>query len=68
MVPIIGMGGVTSAKDVIELMLAGANAVAIGSGLLIDPLAPARIVEDLRRLLREEGIANPQELVGASWK
>ena len=67
-VPIIGMGGVTSAKDVIELMLAGANAVAIGSGLLVDPLAPARIVEDLRRYCEEEGIANPQELVGASWK
>jgi len=67
-VPIIGMGGVTSAQDVIELMLAGANAVAIGSGLLVDPLAPARIVEDLRRYCDQEGISNPQELVGASWK
>ncbi|MGE5578621.1 MAG: dihydroorotate dehydrogenase [Bacillota bacterium] len=67
-VPIIGMGGVTSAQDVVELMLAGANAVAMGSGLLVDPLAPARIVEDLRRYCEQEGIINPQELVGASWK
>ena len=67
-VPVIGMGGVTSANDVLELMMAGASAVAMGSGLLVDPAAPARIVEDLARYCSEQGISNPQEIVGAAWK
>lgn len=66
-VPVIGMGGVTCAADVVELMMAGASAVAMGSGLLVDPQSPARIVEDLRLYCDNQGIANPQDLVGAAW-
>ncbi len=67
-VPIIGMGGVTCHRDVVEFMMAGANAVAMGSGLLVDPASPSRIVQGLERYCREEGVANPQELVGAAWR
>ena len=67
-VPVIGIGGVTGYRDVLEFMMAGACTVAMGSGLLVDPTAPARIMEDLRRYCAEEGLANPQELVGSAWK
>jgi len=50
-VPIIGMGGVMTGADAYELMLAGADAVAVGTAALIDPLAPVRILEEVRKYL-----------------
>ncbi len=67
-VPVIGMGGVTGYRDVLEFVMAGASAVAIGSGLLVDPLAPKRIVGGLKRYCEEEGLADLSSLVGAAWK
>jgi len=67
-VPVIGMGGVTSYRDVLELMMAGAGAVAIGSSLLVDPLAPRRIVDDLKSYCETEGLRDLSTLVGAAWK
>jgi dihydroorotate dehydrogenase (NAD+) catalytic subunit len=67
-VPVIGMGGVTSYRDVLELMMAGAGAVAIGSSLLVDPLAPKRIVDDLKSYCETEGLRDLSTLVGAAWK
>lgn len=49
-IPVIGCGGVSSANDVIEMMMAGASAVEVGSANLIDPYACKRIVEDLKNL------------------
>lgn len=54
-IPIIGMGGISSAKDVLEFLRAGASAVAIGTAIFRDPLLPLNIDADLRRILKQEG-------------
>jgi len=67
-VPIIGMGGVSSYRDVLEFLMAGATAVGIGAGLLVDPLLPKRILADLEDYCQEEGIVNLSTLTGCAWK
>ena len=67
-IPVIGMGGIQSARDVIEMMSAGASAVAIGCQNLIDPYACKKIVEDLDSLLTQLGIDDINDLVGRSHK
>jgi len=62
--PIIGMGGIASAEDVIEFMLAGANAVAVGSAHFKDPLACPHIVHDLPQVLNNLGVNDIKDLVG----
>ncbi len=52
-IPVVGLGGVMSAEDVIELMLAGATAVEVGAANLVDPFACRRIVEDLPRVMQK---------------
>ena len=65
-IPIIGMGGISSAEDVIEMMLAGATAVEIGCANLIDPLASKNIVEDLPRVMKKYGIDNLKDIIGGA--
>lgn len=65
-IPVIGMGGISSAKDVIEMMMAGASAVAIGSHNLVDPYACPKIIEDLETELTKLGIEDINEIVGKS--
>ena len=67
-IPVIGMGGIQSARDVIEMMSAGASAVAIGCQNLIDPYACKKIIEDLEGLLEQLGIDDINDLVGRSHK
>lgn len=67
-IPVIGMGGIQSARDVIEMMSAGASAVAIGCQNLIDPYACKQIIEDLEGLLEQLGIDDINDLVGRSHK
>ena len=67
-VPLIGMGGVSSAEDVIEMMLAGATAVQVGAANLIDPCACKKIIEDLPRVMEKYGINSLSEIVGAANK
>ena len=62
--PIIGMGGIASAEDVIEFMLAGASAVAVGSAHFKDPLACPHIVHDLPQVLNNLGVNDIKDLVG----
>ena len=62
--PIIGMGGIASAEDVVEFMLAGANAVAVGSAHFKDPLACSHIVHDLPQVLNNLGVNDIKDLVG----
>jgi len=64
--PIIGLGGVASARDVIEMMLAGATAVQVGSANLVDPLACQRIIADLPRAMDELGITALSDIIGAA--
>jgi dihydroorotate dehydrogenase (NAD+) catalytic subunit len=63
-IPIVGMGGVSTWSDAVELMLAGASAVQIGTVLFRDPYAPVKIVEGLEQYLKENGIADVTELTG----
>ena len=60
--PVIGMGGVTSAEDVLEMLLAGACAVEVGAANLVDPLACKRIVEDLPGVLEKYGFSSVEEV------
>ena len=65
-IPIIGMGGISCAKDVIEMMIAGADAVAIGCQNLIDPYACDKIIKDLNDELDAMGIKDINDIVGLS--
>ncbi|MBB5172143.1 dihydroorotate dehydrogenase [Texcoconibacillus texcoconensis] len=67
-IPIIGMGGVQSAADAIEFILAGASAVAVGTANFVNPLVCPEIIHDLPSWLDEWGVDSVQELVGRSWK
>ena len=63
-IPVIGMGGVSSAEDVIEMMLAGATAVEIGAANLIDPFACRDIINDLPRVMAKYNIDNLSDIIG----
>lgn len=65
-IPIIGMGGIMNARDVIEFMYAGASAVQVGSGNLIYPTLCKDIIEDLENVMDELGIGTLQEIVGVA--
>ena len=65
-IPIVGMGGVCTAEDVLELMLAGATAVEVGAANLADPFASKKIVEELPRAMEKYGVENLSELIGGA--
>ncbi len=65
-IPIIGMGGVSSARDVIEMMLAGATAVQVGAANLIDPCACRKMINDLPEVMEQLGIENLTDIIGGS--
>ncbi len=62
-IPVIGMGGVSSAEDVIEMMLAGATAVEVGAANLVDPYASKRIIEELPSVMAKYGIENLSDII-----
>jgi len=64
-IPVVGMGGVSSAEDVIEMMMAGATAVEVGAANLIDPYACRDIISDLPRVMEKYGIENLSDIIGA---
>ena len=65
-IPVVGLGGVMSAEDVIELMLAGATAVEVGAANLVDPFASRRIVEDLPRVMQKYNINDLNDIIGGA--
>ena len=67
-IPIVGMGGVSSAEDVLEMMLAGATAVEVGAANLVDPYASKNIVEALPQVMEQYGIKSLAELIGAGHR
>lgn len=67
-IPIIGMGGITSAEDVLEFFYAGASAVAVGTANFIDPYVCPTIIEELPRVLETYGYEHISECIGRSWK
>lgn len=65
-VPIIGMGGISSAKDVIEMMMAGATAVQVGAANLINPFACKEIIEELPNEMKKLNIKDINEIIGGA--
>lgn len=65
-IPVVGMGGVSSAEDVIELMLAGATAVEVGAANLIDPCICRDIINDLPKVMDKYGIENLSDIIGGA--
>jgi dihydroorotate dehydrogenase (NAD+) catalytic subunit len=63
-VPIIGMGGIMDWRDAVEFFLAGATAIAVGTGLFIDPRAPIQIIDGLTEYLRRRNLASIRDLIG----
>ena len=63
-IPVVGMGGVTTAEDVIELMLAGATAVEVGAANLVNPYACRDIINDLPEAMEKYGIKSLKEIIG----
>ncbi len=64
--PIIGMGGVTTARDVIEMMLAGATAVQVGAANLVDPWACPKIIAELPDVMKQYGIESLNDIIGGA--
>ena len=65
-IPIIGMGGVSSARDVVEMMLAGATAVEVGAANLTDPFCCREIIRQLPEVMQELGIRSLEEIIGGA--
>lgn len=63
-IPVIGIGGIMTAEDVVEFMLCGANAVELGTVNYVNPKAPLEILKDLAAYLKPRGLNRPAELVG----
>ncbi|MBQ4817118.1 dihydroorotate dehydrogenase [Bacillus pumilus] len=67
-IPIIGMGGVQNAEDVLEFLLAGASAVAVGTANFVNPFICPEIIEELPKVLAAYGYSSVEECIGRSWK
>ena len=65
-IPIVGMGGISTAEDVIEMMLAGATAVQVGAANLVEPYACKNIIDDLPRVMEKYGIKDLKEIIGGA--
>ena len=65
-IPVVGMGGVSTAEDVIEMMLAGATAVEVGAANLVDPFACYNIIKDLPIAMEKYGIKSLEEIIGGA--
>lgn len=65
-IPVIGMGGITTGRDVVEFLMAGASAVAVGTANFTDPLACPRIIGELRDWCAAHGVRRVSELIGAA--
>lgn len=67
-IPLIGMGGVSSARDVIEMMLAGATAVQVGAQNLVDPYVCPKIIGALPGEMERLGVERLNDIIGGAWK
>jgi dihydroorotate dehydrogenase (NAD+) catalytic subunit len=65
-IPIIGMGGISCAEDVIEFMLAGATACEVGAQNLVDPMASKKIIDTLPEVMKKYGIDNLKDIIGGA--
>ena len=65
-IPIVGQGGIETARDALEFILAGASAVSIGTGNFTNPHAPLHVADGIRSYLAQRGHTNLREIVGAA--
>ena len=65
-IPIVGLGGITTAEDVIEMMLAGATAVEVGTANLVEPFACKKIIDSLPEVMEKYGIDSLEEIIGGA--
>lgn len=63
-IPVIGLGGISTWQDAVEMLLAGASALQIGTALFTDPYAPVKILQGLERYLQDAGLSSVKELTG----
>ena len=65
-VPVVGCGGIATAENVIEMMMAGATAVQVGAANLVDPCACKKIIESLPAVMDKYGIKNLKDIIGGA--
>ena len=63
-IPIIGMGGITSAEDALEFLMAGASAIAVGAANFTDPLTTVKVIEGIRKYMENNNVRDIKELIG----
>ena len=63
-IPVVGLGGIATWQDAVEMLMAGATALQIGTVLFTDPMAPVKILRGLEDFMKEQGIAHISELTG----
>ena len=66
--PILGMGGITTAEDALEFILAGATAIAVGTANFVNPRATMDVLDGIEQYMQDEGVKDVGELVGAVWR
>jgi dihydroorotate dehydrogenase (NAD+) catalytic subunit len=64
-VPVIGVGGITTAEDALEFIMAGASAIQVGTANFSNPRAPLDVLEGIEQFMQKEGIKDIAELIGA---
>ncbi len=64
-IPVVGIGGISNAQDVLEYVVAGATAVQVGTACFLDPGLPVRVALEVGELLASEGIGDVRELIGS---
>jgi len=65
-VPVIGMGGISTWQDAVEFIMAGATAVAVGTAIFTNPLAPLEMIDGLAEFCRAQNVSSIRELIGAA--
>ena len=63
-IPVIGIGGISNARDAVEFLLAGASAIQVGTANFVDPLATIKIIKGLEEYLDRHGYSSVNEIVG----
>jgi dihydroorotate dehydrogenase (NAD+) catalytic subunit len=63
-IPVVGMGGITDARDAVEFMIAGATAVQVGTANFVDPFIWSKLEHGLRQYMQRHGVARVADLVG----
>ena len=65
-IPIVGVGGISSGEDAVAMMMAGANAVEVGTATFANPRAPLVIQNQLEKWLKKHGVSSVSEIIGAA--